>query len=231
MVNPISNEVYDLIKRFGMDQWFDPIREIPFKLYSYRANEVLFHEGDEIHTLLFLVEGKLKISTNLITGKSLLLRFCNPPSVIGDIEFISRISVKSQVAAVSDCVLLGLDFDYLRKHEMNNAKLLHYLLLHLSHKLQTCTSQASVNLLSSVENRFASYLLSTMLSEAYTPFTSELQTSKIGEISGLLGTTHRHLNRTIQGLCQKGILERGKDYIRVLDWTGLQEMSNGILFE
>lgn len=231
MDTPIDNQINDRIISFGIDQLFDPIQEIPFKLYHYDANEVLFHEGDEIHTLFFLIEGKLKISTNLITGKSLLLRFCNPPSVIGDIEFISQVPVKSQVAAVNDCILIGLEFDYLRKHEMSNAKLLHYLLQHLSHKLQTCTSQSSVNLLSSVEHRFASYLMSTMLTEAYTPFTSELQTSKIGEIAGLLGTTHRHLNRTIQGLCQEGVLERDQACIRVLDWERLKELSNGILFE
>lgn len=114
---------------------------------------------------------------------------------------------------------------------MTNPRFTSTLLDHLSYKLQTCTTASRVNLLASVENRFASYLMSTMSPGSHDSFGMELQTDHIGEIASLLGTTHRHLNRVLQAFVQDRILERNGQMIRVLDWNAVEKASNGIRYE
>ncbi|KAA1186331.1 cyclic nucleotide-binding domain-containing protein [Paenibacillus sp. B2(2019)] len=47
---------------------------------------MILHEGDELDGIYFQVEGRIKVSSSVGTGKPLLLRFCSPLSLFGDIE-------------------------------------------------------------------------------------------------------------------------------------------------
>lgn len=215
--------------RFG--DMLDLSRNIPFALEQYEPAEIILHEGFEMTSLLFLVEGKVKVTSSIETGKSLLLRFCHPLSIMGDIELIRGVPVQSQIEAVSECLVIGLGFDYIKAFEMNRPRFTAALLDHLSYKLQTCTTASRVNLLASVENRLASYLMSTLSPGPGRSFGSELRTEHIGEIADLLGTTHRHLNRVVQAFVQKGMLARSGQTLRVLDWEAVEAASNGIRYE
>ncbi|MFJ8527403.1 Crp/Fnr family transcriptional regulator [Bacillus sp. NPDC094106] len=219
------------LQEYNIRGMFDQAKQLPFSLQQYEPNEIILLEGIELESLLFLVEGKVKITSSIENGKSLLLRFVQPLSIIGDIELIRDVPVQSQVQAVNECLLIGLPFDYIKQHEMDNPRFLHTLLEHISYKLQTCTAASRVNLLASVENRFASYLMSTISSEPDNDFGIEIKTSNIKEIADLLGTTYRHLNRVIHSLSKKKIIERDKDFIRILNWGDLEKMSNGIRYK
>ncbi|MGN7403391.1 Crp/Fnr family transcriptional regulator [Cytobacillus praedii] len=219
------------LQEHHIEEMFGKEKKLPFTLQQYRQDEIILLEGLELESLFFLVEGKVKITSSVETGKSLLLRFVQPLSIIGDIELIRHVPVQSQVKAVNGCLLIGLHVDYIKQHEMNNPKFLHTLLEHVSYKLQTCTTASRVNLLASVENKFASYLMSTTSPEPDNFFGIEIKTSNIKEIADLLGTTYRHLNRVIYSLSQKKIIERNKNSIRILNWDKLEEMSNGIRYK
>ncbi len=219
------------LREFHFEKIFDQAKQLPFSLQQYEPNEIILLEGIKLESLLFLVEGKVKITSSVETGKSLLLRFVQPFSIIGDIELIRDVPIQSQVEAVNHCLLIGLQFDYIKQNEMDNPKFLHTLLQHVSYKLQTCTAASRVNLLASVENKFASYLMSTLSPEPDNNFGLELKTSNIKEIADLLGTTYRHLNRVILSLTQRNIIERNKNSIRILNWCDLERLSNGIRYK
>ncbi|MEN1936552.1 Crp/Fnr family transcriptional regulator [Paenibacillus sp. 102] len=219
------------LREYHIEEMFNREKQPPFTLQQYGQDEIVLLEGSELESLLFLVEGKVKITSSVETGKSLLLRFVQPFSIIGDIELVRNVSVQSQVKAVNECLLIGLHFDYIKQYEMNNPRFLHTLLEHVSYKLQTCTTASRVNLLASVENKFASYLMSTISSDPDNIFGMELKTSNIKEIADLLGTTYRHLNRVIHSLSEKKIIERDKNSIRILNWSYLERISNGIRYK
>lgn len=208
---------------------FTDVEVIPFVLQKYKAGEILLHEGIDLHSLIYLVEGKVKATSSVETGKSLLLRFNHPLAIIGDIELVRHVPVQSQITAVTDCLCIALSCDYIYNYEMANPLFLQDLLRHLSYKLQTGTTASRVNLLATVENRLASYLLSTTTPD--NEFGLELQTANIGEIADLLGTTHRHLNRVIRDLCERNIIEKSSRSIRILNKPMLEEMSQGIRYE
>ncbi|SMF86161.1 cAMP-binding domain of CRP or a regulatory subunit of cAMP-dependent protein kinases [Paenibacillus uliginis N3/975] len=217
------------IKQFEIDQIFRLSDEIPFELRYYEPGELVLKEGEQMDTLLLLVEGRVKITSSVQTGKVLLLRFCEPFAVIGDIELIQKIAVQSQVEAVHRTLCIAVSFKYIYEHAIHEPKFLMSLLTHVTYKLQTCTTASRVNLLASVENRFASYLLTT-IHEEY-EFGKEIRTTNTQEIADLIGTTPRHLNRVILKLSEQGVIGRERDTIYILDKKVLQELSNGIRYE
>lgn len=221
-------ELYIRLHRFA--EIFD-VNKVPFKILEVNEGEIVMNEGDQLNELIYLVAGRVKVTSSVHTGKSLLLRFNHPLTILGDLELVRNIPIQSQVTAVIDSIIMTIPIDYIKQHEMTNAKFLQQLLNHISYKLQTSTISARVNLLESVESRFASFLLSTVSSEPDNDFGQELQTMKISEIADLLGTSQRHLNRVVKKLTEQEIIAREKSHLIILNEEKLEKMSQGIRFE
>ena len=216
------------LEQFGFDAIFTDVSKVPFTLASYEAGEVMLAEGEPLDYLIYLVEGKVKATASVGNGKSLLLRFNHPLSILGDIEFVRKIPIQSQIAATTHCLCLNVPFDYLRRTEKNNAAFYAHLVEHVTYKLQTNTASSRVNLLAAVDQRFASYLLSV---NAGDNFGDEMHTEHVAEIADLLGTSHRHLNRVIKRFLEEGIIEKYKKQIRIIDEARLEEISQGVRYE
>lgn len=122
------------LEQFQFRNMLDLDKPAPFTLQQYEPGEIILHEGFAMQSLLFLVQGKIKVTSSIETGKSLLLRFGHPFSIIGDIELIRDVPVQSQIEAVNECLFIGLSFDYIRQHEMANSRFTSTLLDHLSYK-------------------------------------------------------------------------------------------------
>lgn len=216
------------ILKYQLNPILPQMDNLPLQLRTYERNEIILREGAELDGIYFQVEGRTRVSSSVETGKSLLLRFCHPLSVFGDIELIQKVAIQSQVEAVQRTTFL-----YVNKHAvetvlMKDLSFLQELLRQLSYKLQTCTTASRVNLLASVEERFAAYLLTT---RQQNEFGKEIMTSHNSEIASLIGTTPRHLNRVIQKLIDKGVLRKDKKQMTILDWAQVDEISNGIRYE
>ncbi|WP_028595034.1 Crp/Fnr family transcriptional regulator [Paenibacillus assamensis] len=227
---PDRDTIQHYLVNYELDNVFVPFHSnsLPLQLRVYEPNELVLREGEELDGIYFQVAGKTKVSSSVETGKALLLRFCHPLSVFGDIELIQQVMIQSQVEAVEQTTFLFLNKRTVETEMMTNPIFLHELLKHLSYKLQTCTTASRINLLASVEERFASYLLTTHLQNE---FGKEMLTPHIPEIASLLGTTPRHLNRVIVKLNEMNIIRKEKKKLYVLDWDRLDEMSNGLRYE
>lgn len=226
--DPLILEQYIRLHRF--QDVFD-MTKAPFKIMELAKGEVLINEGETLHELFYLVAGRVKVTSSVQTGKFLLLRFNHPLTIIGDLELVRNVPVQSKVSAVIDCVIMSLPLDYIKANETGNAKFLTQLLEHVTYKLQTSTTAFSVNLLESVESRFASFLLSTVSSDPDNNFGQELQTMRIAEIADLLGTSHRHLNRVVKKLVEENIIRRNGHHLLIVDEERLSDKSQGIRFE
>lgn len=202
------------------------------KLQHLQVGELLVEAGEELHQLYILVDGKLKISTALPNGRTLLLRFCQPISLIGDIELVNDGPASVLVEAISASTVIAVPFRVLHEYEMKHAQFLRYLLEHVSHKLNSVSLSASVNVLTSVENRFASYLISIANDSEHLRFKrGELETTKLTEIAELLGTSYRHLNRIIKKFVEQKLIEKKYNGIVIKDMDQLQKLSNGSLYQ
>ncbi|MFC4712059.1 Crp/Fnr family transcriptional regulator [Planococcus dechangensis] len=198
------------------------------QLKTYKAGDIILTEGDQIDGLYLLVKGKCRVATTEITGKSLLLRFCTPFSILGDIECFQNVPIQSEVHAEEPCTFLFIPIDYYKHSLSLEPEFLQLLLKELAYKLQTCTTASRVNLLASAETRFASYLCTIKTEDK---FAKQLATNNLEEIASLIGTTPRHLNRVIQKFQEKGILQKERHQLIITDWSKLEKLAEGIRYQ
>ncbi|WP_339290508.1 cyclic nucleotide-binding domain-containing protein [Paenibacillus sp. FSL E2-0201] len=215
----------------GLDGIFSPMVTHKMELRRYADEEKLCLVGDQLDGMFILVEGKLKIQTLLPNGKSMLVRFTNPISVIGDVELLHRFPVKNQVESVGESLILFAGRRLLLRELEENTALLRFLVGELSHKLHTLGQASALNLLYPVENRFASYLMSLFADKNGDRRVEEIRTSSLIETAELLGTSYRHLNRIVRRFIDEGIIARNRGRLSVLDEGKLAELANGNLYE
>ncbi|MGN7765027.1 Crp/Fnr family transcriptional regulator [Paenibacillus sp. 22594] len=200
------------------------------ELRRYSDGEAICSVGDHLEHLYILVQGRLKIHTLLPNGKSLLVRFARPMSLIGDVELLRQYPVKNEVVSVDESLLLVAGRELVLKEFEQNTALLRFLVGELSHKMYTLGQTTALNLLYPLENRFASYLLS-LFADSGGQRVEEIRTATLAETADLLGTSYRHLNRIVRRFVEEGIIERRKGSLSVLDQDKLALLANGNLYE
>ncbi|MDZ5606399.1 Crp/Fnr family transcriptional regulator [Bacillus pseudomycoides] len=201
----------------------------PFQIQRYNAREVVLREGESIDGLYIQMSGRTKITTSVITGKALLLRFCSAVSIMGDIELIQNVDIQSHVSTEEETDFIVIHKHYVQNTLLHDVAFLQELLHHVTYKLQTCTTASRINLLASVETRFASYLCT--IKNTSNLFGREIRTTDHHEIASLIGTTTRHLNRVIEKLSETDTIRKEHKQIIVNDWEIIERLSNGLRYE
>lgn len=195
------------------------------EILFFNKRELIFQEGEEIKYLMFFVEGKAKVYTTLKNGKLLLLDFYKELDTLGDLELITNDFASCNVEAIEPCICIGIPLKVLRNIYYNDTKLMNFLCNSLGKKLKRSSKNASINLMYPLENRVASYIISisTDKNSEIIKFDETLTV-----ISELLGTSYRHLLRTLNRLCNKNILKKEEDYYIIIDYKNLEELAADI---
>ncbi len=233
----IYEEVVDMIKlenpdlinkyvvKYDIDNIFANDMRPYMELLYYRKNDFICREGDVIDYLFFIVDGKSKVFTTVSNGKSLLLCFYHALRIIGDVEILGSKTATSNVQVIEDTYCIGMTKENVSKHLFEDAKFLKYMCNSLGQKLNRCSKNSAINLLYSLENRLASFILAA-------GELTDIQGQKIltlsenlSELSELLGTSYRHLLRTLNGLCEKGIIRKTGLGYEVIDQAAIRGLA------
>lgn len=223
-----SNKLEYYVRKYSIQEIFEKDMRSSMELFSFHKKEHICVAQEKLDYFYFLVEGKAKVYKLLENGRSLLLTFYNPLVMIGDVEFIDVDVATSNVQALEKTICLGIPMNELRKHAFNDTKFLRYICKILGYKLDRMSKVNSINLLYSVENRLASYLLAIAPNDNDSSNIDEFFTCKLTEMAELLGVSYRHLLRTINLLCDKGIIKRNKGSITILNRDLLKELAGDI---
>lgn len=208
---------------------FDKDMKENIKLFKYERNEYLCQEGEDMPYFLFLIEGKAKLFKTLPNGRAVLLSFYKPLKVIGDIEIIKNQATSGSIQALTECYCLAIDMKKARHELTNDKKFLKFTCESLAEKLSVISMNSSINLLYPLENRLASYINELLVnvkdfdSSQYINFDENLV-----DLAELLGSSYRHLLRTLNGLCKKCVLEKDDIGYRVINHQLLIELSGDL---
>ncbi|WP_186438305.1 Crp/Fnr family transcriptional regulator [Cohnella terricola] len=216
-----------LMDLHGLSGAFGKKTEEVMELYAFDKGEIIYAIGERIDHLFMLVKGKAKIYRVLPNGKSILLRFNNPLSLIGDVEMLGDHDVVSMVESVNESIFIGIKRQDLAETAYEDPAFLRFIIKHLAQKLHTNSSVASLNILYPAETRFASYLLSITMDDNDRARIEEIKSSKLTEIAELLGTSYRHLNRVIAKFVSAGWVERSRGSLYVKDIEALKRLASG----
>lgn len=206
-------QIEGYIKAYNMEKLFSDNMKDHMTLYVFDKNEYICKEEEQLENMYFLVEGKAKVSKHLENGKSLLLSFYTPLTIIGDVEFIRNNTTDCSVQAIEETYCIGIHFNVVRSILIKDCKFLLNICEYLSGKLTSNSNNSSINLLYPLENRLASYIVAFVDggNNKNSKFTFK---ESYSEISELLGTSYRHLNRTLNKFSQQGILKKyNNEYI------------------
>lgn len=196
------------------------------EMYLFKKGEMICTLNEEMFYIYFLVSGKAKVYTLLSTGKSLLISFITPLSIMGDVEFLGNSLADCNVMALEDCTCLTIPLSKVKEYACDDPVFLRFIILFLEKKLRNNSIHSSINMFYPLENRFASYILSLLPSTNTNIVSVELE--GLNHIAELLGGSYRHLNRVIKNLTNDNIIKKEKNTITILALDKLKDLAQDI---
>lgn len=193
------------------------------ELHIFNKNEMICVLNEDMNYMYFLVKGKAKVYTFLSTGKSLLLCFITPLSIMGDIEFLGNPAADCSVKALESCHCIAIPITKVKNFAYDDATFLRFIISSLEKKLRNNANSSSINMLYPLENRFASYILSLPISS-----TNTVEIDELTHISELLGSSYRHLTRVIKNLSDKHFIIKESNLITILNMGELKKLAMDI---
>ncbi len=216
------------IVKHGINEIFSKDMKPFMEIFLFKRNEHICRETEKIEYIFFLVDGKAKVYTTLSNGKSLLLCFYEGFKILGDVELTGLKSASSNVQVIEDVYCIGISLDKARLHLLNDPKFLRVICNSLGEKLNRCSKNSSINLLYPLESRLSSYILATGKNIVNGNDRRIEFHENLTELSELLGTSYRHLLRTLNALNLKGILKKKNNYFEVIDVDRLRKSAGDL---
>lgn len=211
------------IKKYSIETVLDDEILKYAQLHFFKSGENILESGEKLEYYYFFVDGKIKVYYPFENGKSMILKFYKDYNTIGDLELLRDIPIVCSIDAIEDTFMIAISSVVLRENFFDNIKLLHHLVYSLSDKLYGTINNSSYNFVYPLINRLSSYLLENLADKDYIVLNSSYL-----EIAQFLGTTYRHLNRTLNEMELKSIIKRDDKIIHILDINQLRELSKNI---
>lgn len=219
----------EALQQIGWDHLFSNETLAASSIVTFESGAMLCANDRDIESLFVVIEGRVKIYTLSEEGKLRLLRLKAAPTLIGDIEYASGRPVLHTVEAVGPVTCLKIPFDVLRQYN-RTVDLTEHLLRGVSEKLFIEANASSNHLMSTLEERLAGYLIS-LHESGNELFQTEMSQLKRKEMAEWLGTSYRHLNRTLQTFVDEGLVRRTRTEVIIRDVERLKARANGMFYE
>ena len=213
---------------YNLEEIFTVDMKSHITLLTYSRHEHICTDNKDINYLLLFVKGKAKVYNTLSNGKSLLLCFYNPLMLLGDLELLNSKINPTNVQALELCHCLGIEMTYAKKFLLNDIKFMRYVSSSLGNKLDKCSINNAINLLYKLENRLASYILTTGLHDTVNGVTMYIFDENLTNVAELLGTSYRHLLRTLSIFCEQNILLKRDYFYEIVDISTLKNLATDL---
>lgn len=219
-----SKLLMSYIKKYNIEIIFDDEILKYAQLHFYESQEYILESGEALEYYYLLVDGKIKIYYSFENGKSMTLKFYKDFNTIGDLEVLKGIPILCDIDAVEDTFLIAIPSTIVREKYFDNVKFLYRLVDSSSEKLYGTINNSSYNFVYPLINRVASYLVENLTTDK----NYIILNSSYLDIAQFLGTTYRHLNRTLKEMESKSIIKCVDKKIYILDINKLRELSKNI---
>jgi len=169
----------------------------------FEQNEFLFHEGDEMKYIMFILSGRAKVSLSISNGKRMLLDYFVTDGVIGDLElFMGSNFACSTMQAITSIECIGLPLDKYAVILKSDNTFLNWAGRELASKMIKSDINGVTAILQKLEPRLCSYILQSAHNGVFR--------ETLTDVAELLGTSYRHLLRTLNKLCSDNLISKQK---------------------
>jgi CRP-like cAMP-binding protein len=211
-------------RQFQLDEFIGAERLGWLSVHQFARGEKICELEQPIDYLYFFVEGRVKVFLPVENARQLLLCFYEPPQLFGDLELFEPAPLSTTtVEALAPCVCLGLARALVLGQLAGDPQFLRQLCGSLGRKLGRVIRNSALNQLHSLESRLASYILATAAADQQ----QLVFTANLTHVADLLGTSFRHLHRTLQSLCAQGVLVKVKTSYTIQQLDELERRAAG----
>lgn len=222
------DELNYYVHKFKVADIFEKDMRGFMELHSFQRGEQIYRTSEKAGYLYFLVKGKFKVFTVPKNGKALLLRFYEPFQVIGDIELLCEVDSICNLEVLNEVICIGISVEIIKNYCMDDMKFLKYIAKNLAQKFLESSISSSINLIYPLENRLASYLLASLQEDENSKNIVGIATNKLTDMADFLGTSYRHLNRTLGILQNKKLINKERNFIEILDRKKLEDLAGDL---
>lgn len=166
----------------------------------FEKGEMIYSEGCIIENLLIIKRGKGKVSITVPQGKNLLVSFYGENTTMGIVELLLDSIGTTNVQTIEETECIAIPYTYCKEVMNTSTKLLKYINRLLANIVTKTSNNAAINQLSSLEARLCAYIELTCEKNIFN--------TNLTHLAEILGTSYRHLLRTLNMLCKKKILKK-----------------------
>jgi CRP/FNR family transcriptional regulator, cyclic AMP receptor protein len=197
---------------------------------TFRAGEIVFHQGDRAHTLYVVQTGRFEVEVSTAEAETLQLRIVVPGDHFGEIPLLdSRLNRTGTVRAIEPSSALMVNADMFGELRRSDPAIDRALITSLCDLVVVLTQERTDDAFLPTDRRLAKRLLE--LAEIYSSPTAALDdpVSIPGtqeHFATAVGSTRPTVNRLLGELAAKGAIERSRNRITVLDRRMLRMLAN-----
>lgn len=203
------------VRRYGLID-IPPER---MRLNRYARGEALCREGETIPELLLITRGKVRVSVTGANGRSLLYCINVGHGILGSIELLTGAPATASGLALTDAAAIAVPIRENLPRLTGSLAFMNALGRELSVVFDHSSRLSALNILYPLRTRVCSYIAMTQ--------EGGLFSEKLTDVNALLGTSYRHLLRTLKALCEEGILIRAKGGYAIRNQAALEALAEG----
>jgi CRP/FNR family putative post-exponential-phase nitrogen-starvation transcriptional regulator len=186
----------NLLSDYGLGE----LEEDGLSIRNFRKGEFLFEQGYPLDDLILITAGRIKVFSLAANGKTLLFCCNGPGTILGEVELMTNAFASSSVCAATDVQGIAIPFDRYRDSLLSNITFMNRISLIMAEIVAQNSINGASNILYPFEARLCAYISMTNENGRFN--------QKLTEVAEFLGTSYRHLLRTLDQLCRKGVIEK-----------------------
>ncbi len=184
---------------------------------AYRAGEDILHQGERVNAFHFIENGLVKIFYETPGGKSHIQNLLESGDIFGELEVMHEKESICTVRAIQDSTTLAIPKDAYIGWINSNPEFSMFIMETICNKFYLKSKKISEDALYPLQFRLINEIL--LLTKNQDKRSMEWDKPLVAEE---LATSLRSLNRLIQELKDKGLVEVKKNVITILDLKGLE---------
>jgi len=186
-----------------------------------RTGQVLYHPGDEIRQVYFPLHATvLAFRVVIDDGQAIETALIGREGAVAGVVSEGRVPAYCRIEVWHEGPVMRVEVERLEAAKMRSPTVRHLFSRYADCLMAQVFQQVACNAAHSIEQRAARWVLAAgeRISDTNIPYTQE-------QLAGALGVGRSYLNRVMQTLKAKGLIETRRSGLTVLDANGLHALS------
>ena len=216
-----QSPVFRGISSEGLNELF---QQIHYQVKAYEKGEIVVMAGETCDRLLIVQQGSVKAEMTDYSGKTIKIEDMSAPWPLATAFLFGKENkFPVTVSATSDAQLISISKQEFVKLMQMNALILNNYLNTISTRAQFLTQKLKFLSFKTIKQKIAHYLLDLAGDRLQTVEISQSQ----GQLAEMFGVTRPSLARALGEMCQEGLIETDRRYIKILDKNKMNQLLAG----